>query len=89
MKFTLKNFVALVTTFLSVMMIGQPVPAADENIPFLVTFGNEAGSKWGDDDNSQTFFFKVKKEFKEPIYFRVLILIAQVCMMKLTTPSIR
>jgi hypothetical protein len=71
MKLTLKNFVALVTTFLSVMMIGQPVPAADENIPFLVTFGNEAGSKWGDDDNSQTFFFKVKKEFKEPIYFRV------------------
>lgn len=50
---------------------GQPVPASDENIPFLVTFGNEAGTKWGDDDYCQTFFFKIKKEFKEPIYVRV------------------
>jgi hypothetical protein len=49
----------------------QPVPASDENIPFLVTFGNEAESKWGDDDYCQVFFFKVKKEFKEPIYLRV------------------
>jgi hypothetical protein len=50
---------------------GQPVPAADENIPFLVTFGNESGTKWGDDDYCQIFFFKIKKEFKEPIYVRV------------------
>jgi len=49
----------------------QPVPATDENIPFLVTFGSEAGTKWGDDDYCQVFFFKVKKEFKEPIYLRV------------------
>jgi hypothetical protein len=52
-------------------LFSQPVPASDENIPFLVTFGNEAGTKWGDDDYSQTFFFKVKKEYKDPIYFRV------------------
>jgi hypothetical protein len=51
--------------------LAQPVPATDENIPFLVTFGNEASTKWGDDDYCQTFFFKVKKEFKEPIYIRV------------------
>jgi len=35
----------------------QPVPAADENIPFLVTFGKDAETKWGDDDFCQTFFF--------------------------------
>ncbi|MBL0317586.1 MAG: hypothetical protein IPP69_18225 [Flavobacteriales bacterium] len=60
----------------------QPVPASDENIPFLVTFGNEAGSKWGDDDNSQTFFFKIKKEFKEPISSGYLILTVLVRMMR-------
>lgn len=49
----------------------QPVPAAEENIPFLVTFGKDADKKWGDDDNCQTFFFKVKKELKTPIYIRV------------------
>lgn len=51
--------------------IAQPVPAAEENIPFLVTFGKEADKKWGDDDFSQVFFFKVKKELKTPIYIRV------------------
>jgi len=63
----------LSTFFVFAFSIGwsQPVPASDENIPFLVTFGNEAGTKWGDDDFSQTFFFKIKKEFKEPIYVRV------------------
>lgn len=49
----------------------QSVPAAEENIPFLVTFGNEAESKWGDDDYCQVFFFVVKKESKEPIYLRI------------------
>lgn len=68
----------LVLYFCLFMVIGtfenlsaQPVPALDENIPFLVTFGSEAGTKWGDDDFCQTFFFKIKKEFKEPIYIRV------------------
>ncbi len=56
---------------MNLLMQAQPVPAMDENIPFLVTFGNEAGTKWGDDDYTQTFFFKIKKEFKEPIYLRV------------------
>ena len=35
----------------------QPVPAPDENIPYLMTFGNMAETSWGDDDFSQTFFF--------------------------------
>ncbi|MBX7051534.1 MAG: hypothetical protein K1X54_05830 [Flavobacteriales bacterium] len=61
----------IASLFIAGLANGQPVPASDENIPFLVTFGNEAGTKWGDDDYSQTFFFKIKKEFKDPIYFRV------------------
>lgn len=49
----------------------QPVPANDENIPFLVTFSKEAGSKWGDDDYCQTFFFSIPKDFKAPVFIRV------------------
>jgi hypothetical protein len=50
---------------------GQPVPAGDENIPYLMTFGNQAETSWGDDDFSQTFFFLIPETFKEPIYIRV------------------
>jgi hypothetical protein len=49
----------------------QPVPAGDENIPYLMTFGPKAGTSWGDDDFSQTFFFLIPKGFSQPIYIRV------------------
>lgn len=62
---------ALCVIFISTLGYSQPVPAADMNIPFLVTFGKDAGTKWGDDDHAQTFFFKIKKEYKQPIYLRV------------------
>lgn len=50
---------------------GQPVPAGDENIPYLMTFGNKAETSWGDDDFSQTFFFLIPESHKSPIYIRV------------------
>jgi hypothetical protein len=50
---------------------GQPVPAGDENIPYLMTFAPKAGTSWGDDDFSQTFFFLIPKNFSQPIYIRV------------------
>jgi hypothetical protein len=49
----------------------QPVPAGDENIPYLMTFGPKASTSWGDDDFSQTFFFLIPKNFNQPIYIRV------------------
>lgn len=49
----------------------QPVPAGDENIPYLMTFGPKAGTSWGDDDFSQTFFFLVPKSFSQPVYIRI------------------
>lgn len=49
----------------------QPVPSAEENIPYLVTFGKSADITWGDDDFVQIFFFSVPKERKEPFYIRV------------------
>jgi len=52
-------------------LIAQPVPAGDENIPYLMTFGPKAETSWGDDDYSQTFFFLIPKGFAQPVYFRV------------------
>ena len=49
----------------------QPVPASDENIPWLVTFGARSQTSWGDDDFCQTFFFVVPKSTVVPIYIRV------------------
>ncbi|MDZ4750179.1 MAG: hypothetical protein SGI87_01095 [Flavobacteriales bacterium] len=51
--------------------LAQPVPALEENIPFLVTFSKQAESKWGDDDFCQVFFFQIPQDFKDPIYLRV------------------
>jgi hypothetical protein len=50
---------------------GQPVPAGDENIPYLMTFGPKAGTSWGDDDFSQSFFFLIPKSFSQPLFIRV------------------
>ncbi|MCF8346313.1 MAG: hypothetical protein K9G38_03805 [Bacteroidales bacterium] len=49
----------------------QPVPSLEENIPFLMTFGNEAEISWGDDDFSQTFFFLIPADFKRQVFIRV------------------
>ncbi|MDX1359315.1 MAG: hypothetical protein R3232_10835 [Clostridia bacterium] len=49
----------------------QPVPASDENIPYLMTFGLDGERSWGDDDFSQTFFFKIPTSHTDPFYIRV------------------
>jgi hypothetical protein len=62
----------LIATFIaSKVSVAQAVPAADENIPYLVTFGKDGGTKWGDDDFCQVFFFSIPKDFKDPVYFRI------------------
>jgi hypothetical protein len=50
---------------------GQAVPGKDENIPFLVTFGKEGKTSWGDDDFNQVFFFSILKDSKQQFYIRV------------------
>lgn len=49
----------------------QPVPAGDEHIPYLMSFGPKASTSWGDDDFSQAFFFLIPKNFSQPVYIRV------------------
>lgn len=50
---------------------GQPVPGKDENIPFLVTFGKDGKTSWGDDHFYQIFFFIIPKDFRRQVYIRV------------------
>jgi hypothetical protein len=52
-------------------MFAQPAPAVDQNFPYLVTFGNKAEKKWGDDDFVQAFFFSVPVACNQPVYIRV------------------
>lgn len=49
----------------------QPVPAADENIPFLVTFGANSVITWGDDDFFQIFFCLIPSNYTKPVYIRI------------------
>lgn len=63
--------IIIITLSVSAGINAQPVPAGDENIPYLMTFGPEAETSWGDDDFSQTFFFLIPKGFNQPVYIRV------------------
>ncbi|MDQ1297445.1 MAG: hypothetical protein QG611_1427, partial [Bacteroidota bacterium] len=54
-----------------VELSGQSVPGKEENIPFLVTFGKQGETSWGDDDFYQVFFFSIKKDFTQQFYIRV------------------
>jgi hypothetical protein len=61
-----------ITSFMSILMCYcQPVPAKEENIPFLVTFGADAHPSYGDDDHCQTFFFSIPEDYKKPFYIRI------------------
>jgi hypothetical protein len=67
-----KKFLALlIVYFLVSTSYSQAVPATEENIPYLVTFGKKGEKSWGDDDFSQTFFFVIPKTHKTPVYIRV------------------
>jgi hypothetical protein len=55
----------------SARLSAQPVPGKDENIPFLVTFGKDGKTSWGDDTFFQTYFFSIPSDFKQQIYIRV------------------
>ena len=49
----------------------QPVPGTDENIPYLMTFGGDAKTEWGDDNFLQVIFFSVPVDYTQPVYIRV------------------
>jgi hypothetical protein len=53
------------------ILTGQAVPGMEENIPFLVTFGKQGITSWGDDDFYQVFFFSIPKDYTQQFYIRV------------------
>lgn len=65
------NIIFVFIIWFSPYVSAQSVPAKEENIPFLVTFGKEGKTSYGDDDNCQIFFFTIPKEQKKPFYIRV------------------
>jgi hypothetical protein len=69
--YTYKTMLLVVSMVVALACQAQPVPAGDENIPYLMTFGGDGETSWGDDDFSQTFFFKVPLTYSEPFYIRV------------------
>ena len=74
--FPVKDFlVRMLTGFLFILIstcgLGQAVPAPEENIPYLVTFGGDSDPSWGDDDFCQVFFIKIPLSQTDPIYIRV------------------
>jgi hypothetical protein len=67
----MKKLILFSSLAISVIGKAQPVPAIDQNFPYLVTFGNKADKSWGDDDFVQTFFFSVPVSCSQAVYIRV------------------
>jgi len=53
------------------LLFSQSAPAIDENIPYIMTFGGDASTSWGDDDFCQIFFCLIPSSQTEPAYIRV------------------
>ncbi len=68
-KFIVTMVIALLASWQTTY--AQPVPGTDENIPYLVTFGGNSLSEWGDDNQLQIIFFSVPSDYTQPIYIRV------------------
>ncbi len=49
----------------------QSAPAVDENIPYLITFGGNSSTAWGDDDFCQIFFCVIPFSQTKPVYIRI------------------
>ncbi|MDP4221727.1 MAG: hypothetical protein Q8868_00300 [Bacteroidota bacterium] len=64
-------FTVFSTALLSTETFGQAVPGKDENIPFLVTFGKNGATSWGDDHFYTVFFFTIPKDYNRQFYIKV------------------
>lgn len=65
--------ILLLGIFVSISSIcsAQLIPSEENNIPYLVTFGKDGVTSWGDDDFVQIFFFVAPKKEVKPVYIRV------------------
>lgn len=68
----MKKFLNLIMILiLTLEIFSQPIPTTEENIPFLVTFGGQGETKWGDDDFCQIFFILIPNNYIKPFYIRI------------------
>jgi hypothetical protein len=69
----LKKYTLIILFILraGIPVFSQSAPAIDENIPYLVTFGGNASTAWGDDDFCQIFFCVIPSSQNNPVYIRV------------------
>ena len=69
----MRRYVFIISFFLcrGIILLSQSAPAVDENIPYLMTFGGNALTSWGDDDFCQIFFFVIPSSQTDPVYIRV------------------
>jgi hypothetical protein len=65
------SLIILFLIYTGLSAFSQSAPAIDENIPYLVTFGGDALTSWGDDDFCQIFFAVIPSSQKDPVYVRV------------------
>ena len=71
MTFIKHSWLVVAAVLLSFQGIAQEVPSVGENLAYLVTFGNKAQPKWGDDDFTQVFFMLIPENNTAPVYLRV------------------
>jgi len=69
----LKRYLLTIVFLISagITLFSQSAPAVDENIPYLMTFGGNALTSWGDDDFCQIFYCIVPPSQTDPVYIRV------------------
>lgn len=69
----MKRYVLIISFILNagIYLFSQSAPAIDENIPYLMTFGGNASTSWGDDDFCQIFFCVIPSSQTDPVYIRV------------------
>jgi len=69
----MKNYlpIILILLYTGIDLFSQSAPAIDENIPYLMTFGGNSNTSWGDDDFCQIFFCIIPPSQTGPVYIRV------------------
>lgn len=53
------------------MIYAQITPNEVENVDFLVTFGGDSETSWGDNDFVQVYFFVIPETQSQPFYIRI------------------
>ena len=69
----MKRYVLIISFILKAWteLFSQSAPAVDGNIPYLITFGGNALTSWGDDDFCQIFYCIVPPSQTDPVYIRI------------------